>query len=63
MDQRFAKAFGKALKTQLLEGNNVTINGLGSFSVIHEKQTQKQDDAGRVMLVPPSDRIKFTPET
>ncbi|MEX0779662.1 MAG: HU family DNA-binding protein [Balneolales bacterium] len=62
MDQQISKAIGKVLKDQLLEGNNVKINGLGSFSVVHEKQTQTQDEAGRVMLLPPGDRIKFTPE-
>ncbi|MEX0773659.1 MAG: HU family DNA-binding protein [Balneolales bacterium] len=63
MEHDIAQAIGKVLKAQLLDGNNVNIKGLGSFAVVHKKQTQKQDDAGRVMLLPPEDRIKFTPES
>lgn len=63
MDKKFAKAIVKEIKTHLLDGNNVNIKGLGTFSVVHEKQIQKQDDAGRVMLLPPADKIRFTPES
>ena len=60
--EEFAKVISSELKKQLLNGNHVTIKGLGTFSIVHEKQTQKQDSTGRVMLVPPADKIKFTPE-
>ncbi|MEX0685417.1 MAG: HU family DNA-binding protein [Balneolales bacterium] len=63
MDQQLAKAIGKELKTQLLNGNTVTIKQLGTFSVVHEAQKQQQDQAGRVMLLPPADKIKFTPDS
>ncbi|MEX2641107.1 MAG: HU family DNA-binding protein [Balneolales bacterium] len=63
MDKDFTKAMVDELKNQLIEGYTVSIKGLGSFALIHVKQSQKQDSAGRVMLLPPEDRIRFTPES
>jgi len=62
MDQEFLQAFVEVVREQMARRNNVRIDGVGSFRVEHQKQFQKQYDNGRVVMMPPKDVIRFTPE-
>lgn len=62
MDQAFLQAFVEVVREQMARRNNVRIEGVGSFQVEHRKQFQKQYDNGRVVMMPPKDTIRFTPE-
>lgn len=41
---------------------SVQVDGLGSFSVKHRAQVQKQEKDGRIVLMPPANVVVFTPE-
>ena len=56
------KAFTEVVREQVSRKNKVQIEGIGSFKLEHKKQFQKQYDNGRVVMMPPKDLIRFTPE-
>ena len=62
MEEQFLKAFTDIVREQVARKNKVQIEGIGSFRVEHKKQFQKQYDNGRVVMMPPKDMIRFTPE-
>lgn len=62
MDKRIKEAFTYELRALITQGERVQVDGLGEFSVTHQKQNQVMDDDGRVMLAPPADVIHFSPE-
>ena len=63
MDSNFIKSFILVVKEQIAQNNRVEIDGLGQFQKVHQTQTQKKLDDGRVVLMPPSNKIEFKPET
>lgn len=62
MEEQFLKAFTEVVREQVSRKNKVQIEGIGSFKLEHKKQFQKQYDNGRVVMMPPKDLIRFTPE-
>lgn len=62
MEEQFLKALTKIIREQISRRNKVQIEGVGSFRLEHRKQYQKQYDDGRVVMMPPKDQIRFTPE-
>lgn len=62
MDASFVKAFRKVVREEILKKNRISIKGLGRFEVTHEKQHQQKYEDGRIEMMPPRDRIMFTPE-
>ena len=62
MEEQFLKAFTDIIREQVARKNKVQIEGIGSFRLEHKKQFQKQYDNGRVVMMPPKDLIRFTPE-
>ena len=62
MEEQFLKAFADIVREQVARKNKVQIEGIGSFRLEHKKQFQKQYDNGRVVMMPPKDMIRFTPE-
>lgn len=62
MDPLFIKNFIQVVKEQIAKDNRVQIDGLGQFLKVHQTQTQKKLDDGRVVLMPPKDKIEFKPE-
>ena len=62
MEEQFLKAFTDIVREQVARKNKVQIEGIGSFRLEHKKQFQKQYDNGRVVMMPPKDMIRFTPE-
>ena len=62
MDDKFLEALTEIIREQVTRKNKVQIEGIGSFSLEHKKQFQKQFDNGRVVMMPPEDLIRFTPE-
>jgi nucleoid DNA-binding protein len=62
MEQEFLNAFAEVVREEVARKNKVEIDGIGSFKVEHRKQFQKQYENGRVVMMPPKDRIRFTPE-
>ena len=63
MDSNFIKSFILVVKEQIAQNNRVEIDGLGQFQKVHQTQTQEKLDDGRVVLMPPSNKIEFKPET
>lgn len=59
MDQKFLGAFSEILREEITKKNEVSVDGLGVFKPEHKKQFQKQFDDGRVVMMPPKDKITF----
>ncbi len=59
MNPEFIIAFKEVLREELLKKNSVEIEGLGHFEVVHHEQYQKRYDTGKVLLIPPADRLQF----
>jgi nucleoid DNA-binding protein len=62
MEKKFLKAFADVVREEVARKNKVKINGLGIFKLEHKKQFQKQYENGRVVMMPPKDRIRFISE-
>ncbi|HEX6982959.1 MAG TPA: HU family DNA-binding protein [Balneolaceae bacterium] len=62
MDSDFLRAFSEVIREEVAQKNEVKLEGLGSFNFEHQKQIQKQYKNGRVVMMPPKDRIIFIPE-
>lgn len=62
MDQEFLGALAEVIREELTKKNEVTIDGLGVFKPEHKKQYQQQFDDGRVVMMPPKDKITFIPD-
>lgn len=62
MEPQFIKKLKDVIREQVAMNNRVKINGLGEFHKIHQKQTQKKYEDGRIMILPPKDFIEFKPE-
>lgn len=61
-DKKAEQEIVTLLAGQLKKHGQVQINGLGTFSITHQKQEQQQDNDGRIVMKPPADVIVFTPE-
>lgn len=61
MDNKLLQSINTVLSETLKQHNDVSIRGLGSFSVVHKNQQYRQEKTGRVLLVPPADEVQFTP--
>lgn len=62
MDEKFMKELARIVRDQVARKNDIRIPGLGSFRFEHVKQHQKQYNNGRVVMIPPEDRIEFDPD-
>ncbi len=62
MEKIFLKAFADVVREEVAQKNKVKINGVGMFKLEHQKQFQKQYENGRVVMMPPKDRIRFISE-
>lgn len=60
MDQQFTDAFIEILREEITRKKEVHVEGLGVFKLQHRKQFQQQYDNGRVVMMPPEDKISFT---
>lgn len=59
MKTTFIKAFKDTLREQILNKNEVNVEGLGSFTMAHRKQYQKKDENGKIVMMPPADIVEF----
>ncbi|MGK7368745.1 MAG: HU family DNA-binding protein [Candidatus Halalkalibacterium sp. M3_1C_030] len=59
MNQKIIGAFSEILREEITNRNEVSVEGLGVFKPDHKKQYQKQFDDGRVVMMPPKDKITF----
>lgn len=62
MKKLFIQKFKEIIREQIAEGNQVNIEGLGKFEKVHEKQEQKKYENGRVVMLPPRDKVEFQSE-
>lgn len=62
MDQQFIKALSEIIREEITGKKEVTIDGLGVFKPVHQKQFQHQFEDGRVVMMPPKDKIAFVPD-
>lgn len=62
MGDDFLTAFSEIVRDEVVQKNEVKLEGVGSFRLDHQKQIQKQYKNGRVVMMPPKDRIIFIPE-
>ncbi|HLR24451.1 MAG TPA: HU family DNA-binding protein [Fodinibius sp.] len=62
MDEQFLEALTAIIREQISRKNKVHIDGMGAFRLEHQKQFQKQYDNGRVVMMPPKDLVRFTPD-
>lgn len=62
MDRVFEKAFTAVIRSQVLENNTVTLDGLGTFKLEHIKQKASKSANGSPVVVPPRDVIVFKPQ-
>lgn len=61
MDQQFLDAFTEVIREEIAKKNEVSVPGLGVFKPDHRNQFQQQYDNGRVVMMPPEDKIRFVP--
>ncbi len=61
MEKKFLNAFKDIVREEMVKKNQIEIRGLGRFKVIHEKQHQSKLEDGTVAMMPPRDKIIFTP--
>ena len=59
MDQEFLGVITEIIREEIVKKNEVVVEGLGVFKRDHQKQYQKQFDDGRVVMMPPKDKISF----
>lgn len=59
MDQKFIGALSEIIREEVVNKNEISVEGLGVFKPKHKKQYQKQFDDGRVVMMPPKDKISF----
>lgn len=62
MEPQFIKSFVQVIKEQISKDNRVQIDGFGQFLKVHQTQTQEKSEDGRLVLIPPKDKIEFKPE-
>lgn len=62
MGQQILGALAELIREEITKKNEVTIDGLGVFKPEHQKQYQKQFEDGRVVMMPPKDKIIFIPD-
>jgi nucleoid DNA-binding protein len=55
----FLKTFKTVLKNELLSGNDVYLDGLGDFSLVHETKKEVKEADGSVMMYPPKNTLMF----
>ncbi len=58
--QRLLDRFAGGMTAELLDRSRLAIDGLGSFSIVHE-QAQRQKAADGTRYQPPSNQVAFTP--
>ena len=61
-ENKIEKEIVTILAAHLKKHDQLQINGLGTFSISHQKQEQQQEKDGRIVMNPPADIITFTPE-
>lgn len=61
MNQQFTDAFIEVIREEITGKKEVRVEGLGVFKPEHQKQFQQQYDNGRVVMMPPEDKISFIP--
>lgn len=62
MKPLFINTLIDVIREQMAANNSVQIEGLGEFRKVHQKQSQKKSEDGRVVIMPPKDTIEFKPE-
>lgn len=62
MEKEFLAAFAEIIREQVIQKNEVQIQGLGIFRKDHIKQYQEQHADGQVVMMPPKDVIRFIPD-
>ncbi len=62
MDEHHIEKISTLIKERLLVGESVLLEGIGTFSRIHEPQHFNRDEKGGTVAHPPKDTIQFCPE-
>lgn len=62
MTKKFEKSLVHVLREQLLSGKSIHLDGIGSFQVVHNKQSTKRNESGKTVLMPPKDVLTFSRE-
>ena len=62
MEKQLIKALRETMREELLRQHAIEIDGLGRFEAVHKEQHQKRTEDGKTVMMPPQDRIVFTPE-
>lgn len=60
--EKTEKALVNLISETLKKQGRVSLKGWGTFSVEHQAQEHRQEKDGSVVLMPPSDVVRFTPE-
>ena len=58
----FEKALKEVIVSALHEEGSVHVEGLGTFRKVHQGSREMVDASGRVVMLPPEDRIVFDAE-
>ncbi|MGF1670338.1 MAG: HU family DNA-binding protein [Balneolaceae bacterium] len=62
MEKIFIKAFKETIREEIIKNNTVQIEGFGRFEKEHQNQRQKKFENGKIVLLPPCDKIIFSSE-
>ena len=61
-EQEFAAALAEFVQSQLTQGEQARIPGLGSFQVVHQPSQLEEQPDGEFIIKPPCDTIAFSSE-
>lgn len=62
MDEDFLQLFKEGVRDQLIQFNEVNVEGLGVFRPVHQPQRKWEYKNGKVVLLPPKDYLEFNAE-
>lgn len=57
----FLKALRDVIRTEVAGNRSVDLPAVGRFEKVHRNPYQKKEVSGQVVMMPPSDRLVFTP--
>ncbi|MFU8812190.1 MAG: HU family DNA-binding protein [Balneolaceae bacterium] len=59
MKAEFLKALKQIIRDQVVQDNSVEFGDLGRFELHHETQRQVKNEKGKIVMIPPENRVVF----
>lgn len=63
LKKEFIQALREVIREEAVQNRPVVVEGLGKFETVHEEQVQKRMENGDIVMMPPKEVLRLTPET